>query len=123
MASVDSVRIGNWQEELALKRATGVARAPKAGPETHATSFKARLIEHSARVESRDWCSTMHAAHVASVATPVIVGQRTQLLDKEFREAVDEMMRRKNEKVVPASYYDTTYTSGFPRHPEVAYRH
>lgn len=84
---IDATRIGNWQEELVLKEVTGYVtsphllllltrafsvpwtatrykRAPIPGPDLHKISYNSRLIDHTERVDPKDYVTTTHAAYV-----------------------------------------------------------
>ncbi|GMI45158.1 hypothetical protein TrCOL_g601 [Triparma columacea] len=55
------VRLGNWQEELALEGATGFSRAPNPKQPAYYNNHD-RVLAHTDRIEASQFQSTAHAA-------------------------------------------------------------
>lgn len=88
--------------------------------------MKTRLIEHTDRIESKDYVSTTRAAYLdlSLDSGEQRVGRRTELLEKAFRQKVDQEMRAKEEEFElgkKLGYYETSHKSGLPRHPRQCY--
>ena len=92
---LDQIRLGNWQEELALKETTGFNRGPKPGDSQFRGSYAQRVIEHTERTEPADYKSTAHGTHIHPSEFKTFIplakhGKREAMLQQTFREAIDE---------------------------------
>lgn len=122
-ASNHTTRVGNWQEELVLKEASGHNRGPGGNPAKHLQGSM-RCIEHTDRVESSDWKSSQGDAHQHPASRKEYVDIKKSIksrlkqheeewakqADQDLQQEKDEM--RKTERI---GQYDTEFTQSFKR--------
>lgn len=128
---VHGTRLGNWQEELALKEMTGYNRSPAPGSKdfTKAGSMATRTIEHTDRVEPANYKSTVHAHHkdpkeYTAFAIPNDEGARTaSRRQAQFDQVEAEFSEMANTKALEAKMgdYRTVHIDSFARPPESLY--
>ena len=126
---LDQIRLGNWQEELALKETTGVNRGPKPGDSQFRGSYAQRVIEHTERTEPKDYESTAHGTHIHPSEFKTFVpmaksGKRTAILQSKFRDAIDEEIKAEEaaeEKLRNTFYHETLCRASYTRPAEGEY--
>ena len=126
---LDQIRLGNWQEELALKETTGFNRGPKPGDSQFRGSYAQRVIEHTERTEPKDYESTAHGTHIHPSEFKTFVpmaksGKRTAILQSKFRDAIDEEIKAEEaaeEKLRNTFYHETLCRASYTRPAEEEY--
>ena len=126
---LDQIRLGNWQEELALKETTGFTRGPKPGDSQFRGSYAQRVIEHTERTEPADYKSTAHGTHIHPSEFKTFVplakhGKRAAMLQQTFREAIDEEIKAEeaaDEKLRNTFYHETLCAASYTRPPADVY--
>lgn len=99
-AKAQSVRVGNWFEEIRLRDDTGVRYYPNPTDRSNSLLTKSRCIEHSDRVHPKDYTtvskSTLPDPRTYKVDRKYdVVGPRTKLREESFKKAIDEELERK----------------------------
>lgn len=94
----ESVRIGNWFEELRLKEETGIRFYPSPKDQTGKLLTQSRCISHTDRIEPKDYTSINRESLKVPQNHPeykiqksiCTVGPRRKLLEERIRCEVDE---------------------------------
>jgi len=123
-ASNHTTRVGNWQEELVLKEASGHNRSPDPLDPSFRTQGAQRCIEHTDRVEPADWKSSQSDAHQHPesrkdyVDIKKSINSRLKRHEDEWVKQAEQKIqneeaeRGKNDRV---GRYDTQFSESFKR--------
>jgi len=117
-------RLGNWQEELALKDLTGHNRSPAPGSKDFNGNYGDRVITHSDAVAPHQYKSTALATHgdpksVHHAQAPSATGSRKSSSAAAVRAMVEAEFKESDEKTADErkrGLYNTISRDSFVRH-------
>eukprot|EP01039_Chlorochromonas_danica_P000024 gene22-27_t len=98
-----SVRIGNWFEELKLKEDTGVRYYPPPSAKSSSLLTKARCIEHSDRIDAKQYTTVTRDTlkdprqHPQFTNRANACGPKQRLLENSIRAEIEAEIKRKAE--------------------------
>ena len=126
---LDNIRLGNWQEELALKETTGFNRGPKPGDKAFRGTYAQRVIEHTERTEPKDYKSTakgtyMNPSEFKTFVPMASSGKRSQARQRAFAAQIDEEIKAEaleEEAVRQTFYHETLCRASYTRPDEEVY--
>lgn len=116
-ANGQSVRVGNWFEELKLKEDTGIRFYAPPSAKNSSLLTKSRCIEHTDKVEPKEYTTVTRETLKDPRTYPVssqsgAVGPKRRLLESTMRAQVEDELRRKAESEYKESRIVDYTTSG-----------
>lgn len=122
----EHVRIGNWQEELALKENTGIRFYPNPKDRALSTITQERCITHTDQLKPKDYQSTLRntigdpTLHPEYKKERSVLGPRQRRLEEEMRLSVEREFEEKATALFAETRkvdYESTTQAGYLHPP------